>query len=668
MCGISGIISKKYGTSDEVLLMNSLIRHRGPDGEGYLLIDNQNNPHCLGGKDTNPSIWSSNSEYSPTERIENLEKKDFKLAFGHRRLSILDLSPAGHQPMSFKEGRYWITFNGEIYNYQEIKYDLEKQGYVFRTKTDTEVVLAAYSEWGVDCLNKLAGMWAFAIYDRALNEIIFARDRYGIKPFYYWFSPGGCLYFASEIKQFTVCRDWKPKMNRQMAYDYLVYSFTDHTDETMFEGVYQLPSGSYFQAFVENIKANNSGRINYEKWYSAELNPFKGSFAEASTIFHSLFERSVSEHLNADVPVGSALSGGLDSSSIVCEVNRILVNSGKSELQQTFSSCAKNERYDERKWMEKVVNHVNVDAHYIYPSLNEALNSISELIWHHDEPYQSQSAFLSFSVFHLARKNGVKVLLNGQGADEYLGGYGQFTMARYAELIKRLRWFSLICDLRNLRRIRPLANSTILKGLTFHLLPNSLIKKITNYYSSSEYIKNLVDIEKLQLDFSHPFERIPIGLKTVSQISKHYTFYSTLPKYLRWEDRNSMANSVEARVPFLDHRLVEFCYNLPDDFLEKDGINKRIMREGLKGLMPEAIRNRKDKMGFTTPEEEWVRKDNPDYFRQLLHDSISLSEGIIKQNTIAYFNRVISGEAPFDYTYWRFILFGKWILRFHINL
>jgi asparagine synthase (glutamine-hydrolysing) len=219
--------------------------------------------------------------------------------------------------MSYADNRFWIIFNGELYNYQDIKNELQKIGYQFISKTDTEVVLAAYAEWGDECLNRFVGMWAFAIYDLTLNEIFLARDRYGIKPLYYWFSPEGSFCFASEIKQFTVCRGWLAKLNPQRAYDYLGYSFTDHTDETMFAGVYQLPSGSCFRSSIGKISPDSSGRISYRKWYLLYREPFKGSFKEAAEIFKKLFERSVKEHLNADVTVGTALSGGLDSSSIV---------------------------------------------------------------------------------------------------------------------------------------------------------------------------------------------------------------------------------------------------------------------------------------------------------------------------------------------------------------
>lgn len=666
MCGLSGLVRIQEGNIGDIVSMNSVIRHRGPDDEGYLLLDRQGYLHKMGGNDTCKESLTADFKYAPESRISENGDKPYLLAFGHRRLSILDLSAAGHQPMSYLEGRFWIVFNGQIYNHNDIRAELQSKGYQFTTRTDTEVVLAAYAAWSEKCLEKFVGMWSLAIYDHKLNEVFLSRDRYGIKPLYYWFSPDESFYFASEIKQFTVCSGWTADMNRSRVCDYLIYSFTDHTDETMFSGVYQLPAGSYFRSGISDIRRDRNGRIRSVKWYKLIRNQFSGSFQEAATSFRSLFEQAVSEHLMADVPVGTALSGGLDSSSIVCEVNRILRNNGNAELQKTFSSCAADERYNEKRWMDIVTEHIRVDSHIIYPQLQDAIDTTKKLIWYQDEPYQSQSAFLGFKIFGLARENGVKVLLNGQGADEYLGGYGQFTAARYADMVRQFRWCSLNSDIRNLRKIRPIPKATLLRHISFHLIPSFLRGRLVNITGSADLIRKIVDIEKLGISFTHPYDVIPVKMNSVPEISEHLTFYSTLPKYLRWEDRNSMAHSIEARVPFLDHRLVEFAYSLPDDFLDKDGVTKRVMREAMDNLLPEKIKNRKDKMGFTTPEELWVKKEKPDFFRKWILEAISVTDGIIKPESVAYFDRLVKGEVPFDYTYWRMIMFSEWIKQFSV--
>ena len=670
MCGIAGFIAKQGNLLPNSLIadMTSLINHRGPDDEGFLLVSANRNLVAAGAGNTPPEVWQSHTDYHPVSDIRSLFDKQSSLAFGHKRLSILDLSSTGHQPMSFSGGRYWIVFNGEIYNYQEIKGKLEEVGYHFKTKTDTEIILAAYSEWGESSLDRFVGMWAFAIFDRDKEELFLARDRYGIKPLYYYFSPGGDFYFGSEIKQFTAISGWQSIINPRRAYDQLVYSFTDHTDETMFDRVFQLPAGTCFKSSLMTIKPDNSGRIRFNKWYFVKSDPFKGSFFEASGIFRMLFDRAVKEHLHADVPVGTALSGGLDSSSIVCEVNRILKVNGTEELQKTFSSCSTDDRYSEKKWMDIVINHTNVEAYFVFPSLEEAIKLTPAILWQHDEPYQSQSAFLAFVLFQLAHQNGVKVLLNGQGADEYLGGYGQFTLARYSNMVKDLRFSSLLADIKNHSTSGTVTLQKLLLGITNHLLPLNVQRGIAAFTSSSDHIKCLIDTKRLNIKPLHPFTTIPVRYKSVPEISEHLTFYSTLPKYLHWEDRNSMAHSVEARVPFLDHRLVEFAYNLPDDYLERDGVSKRVMRQAMDGLLPEKIKNRRDKMGFTTPEELWVRRDNPGYFRKCISEAISVTNGIVKPEALKYFDDVVAGKLPFDYTYWRIILFSKWIQRFEVKI
>jgi len=668
MCGISGIVSIQQIKFGMIHSMTDLIKHRGPDGEGYIFLDNQNKIHCAGGPDTPDLVWNSKYPYSPNENIETLGNLPFKLAFGHRRLSIIDLSPAGHQPMSYLNGKYWIIYNGEIYNYIELRNELELLNYSFLTHTDTEVILASYTEWGENCLEKFAGMWAFVIYDSEKSTIFLSRDRYGIKPLYYWFSPDHSFCFASEIKQFSSLPGWQAKINPQRAYDNLVYSITDHTDETMFAGVYQLPGGSYFKASIKEIKPGISGKIDSTKWYRPVRDQFNGSFVEASLIFKDLFQRSVAEHLRADVQIGSALSGGLDSSAIVCEVNRILRKAGLENLQKTFSSCSSDERFDERKWMDIIVNYTRIDAHFVYPEIQDVINMTSDIIWYQDEPYQSQSAFLANIIFKLAKANSVTVLLNGQGADEYLGGYGQFTIARYIGLMKKLKFRELLEDIKKTNELNPKYNVHILRRMAYNFLPDPVKREINSISSSYNKVKSIIDPGKMNLVPGHPFDDIPVRYRTVPEISEHLTFYSTLPKYLHWEDRNSMSHSVEARVPFLDHRLVEFTYNLPDNFLERNGVNKLIMREALKTLLPEKTINRRDKMGYTTPEEKWVIQDNPALFRQKISECVDLSKGIIKPIALNYFDRIVKGKYPFDYTYWRLILFGEWIRKFNVGI
>ena len=666
MCGIAGIISNKKFDFCDLKKMTDIIRHRGPDGEGFAVFKSDGSIQLAGGEDTTAEVWAYDSLYKPTETADNVQGV-FRAGFGHRRLSILDLSPCGHQPMSYLENRYWITYNGEVYNYTELRKELEESGHVFTSKTDTEVILAAYAQWGVDCLHRFNGMWAFAIYDTEKREVFMARDRFGIKPFYYWFSPDGNFAFASEIKQFTTLPGWEPKVNPQRAYDYLVYSITDHTDETMFNGVFQIPGGHYFKTGIDNLSAGSDKKIKPVKWYNLTYNKYNGSLEEAAIEFNRLFKSAVNLHLRSDVLVGSALSGGLDSSAIVCEVNNILRSQGAENLQQTFSSCSTDKRFSEKNWIDIVVNKTAVDAHYVYPRCEDIFTLTPKLTWQHDEPYQSQSAFLGYHVFELAAKNAVKVLLNGQGADEYLGGYGQFTIPRYKNMFKKLHWAGLVRDIELSRSYKPVSYSAIFKNIFYSLAPVFIKKRLANKLGYYTEIKSLICNSSLGALPLHPFDAIPVKQNSVHDVSNHLTFFSTLPKYLKWEDRNSMACSVEARVPFLDYRLVEFTYNLPDEYLDFGGETKRVLREGLKDILPEKIRNRKDKKGFITPEERWVKEDNPAIFREKIKEAIEISKGIIKPEALQYFDKVVSGKIPFDYTYWRLIQFGEWMKQFNIK-
>jgi asparagine synthase (glutamine-hydrolysing) len=667
MCGISGFINIEGEYLSEVKKMNTIIRHRGPDDEGYAVFEGEISGRalCMYGEDSVETGYPDDLKYRPIEDIDAHIDNSFKIAFGHRRLSILDLSSLGHQPMCSDDGRYWIVFNGEIYNYIELREELIESGVKFKSSTDTEVILAAYHIWGSDCLNRFNGMWAFAIYDSEKDEIFMARDRYGIKPFYYWFNPNGTLCFGSEIKQFTGCSGWQAILNSQRAYDYLVYSWTDHTDETMFEGVYHLPAATFYKSSIKNIEPDDRGRITHTKWYNPRQSRFTGDSMEAATGFREHFKNAVKLHLRSDVPVGSALSGGLDSSAIVCEINSLLRKEEKEGIQKTFSSCSTDQRYDEKKWMDVVVGQTEVDAHFVYPQFEDVFRMTPEIIWHQDEPYQSQSAFLGYHVFHLAKENNIKVLLNGQGADEYLGGYGQFQYAYYSELFKKGHWKVLKDEIKS-------GNNGSVKSAIQHIIylnaPDRVKRLGAKVGSETNRIKQLISMEKLGASDQHPMDSIPITGNSVSEISELFMMYSPLPKYLRWEDRNSMAHSIEARVPFLDFRLVEFVQSLPTHLIYSEGETKKVMRLGLMGILPEEIANRKDKKGFITPEQKWVKEEFTDVIKARLKEAVASSNGIIKESALPYFDKVVSGELPFDYTYWRLILFSEWMKCFNVQL
>jgi asparagine synthase (glutamine-hydrolysing) len=669
MCGIAGIINPKGFQISNIRVMTDIVKHRGPDDEGFSIFEHlDSNPSCIGGISTPAEVYTSGFNYAPVAPKDQPESSLACIALGHRRLAILDLSPGGHQPMCDIKQRYWIVFNGEIYNYIELKEELSKLNYKFITNTDTEVVIAAWQEWGTDCLSRFNGMWAICIYDRIEKKLFLARDRFGIKPLYYWFAPDGSFCFGSEIKQFTVLPGWRAVLNRQRAYDYLVYSYTDHTDETMFDGVLQIPGGYFLYAEIDKLKPGESKRIPLKQWYQLKQDPYKGTFEEACVVFKQLFKGSVELHLRSDVPVGSALSGGLDSTAIVCEIDKLLKNADFHPLQKTFSACSDDERYDERKWINIVIKNISAESFFVYPQLDQVFESLPSLIWCHDEPYQSQSPYFAFKVFTLAKSKNVKVMLNGQGADEYLGGYGQFSHARLARKTKKFKWRGIFKETKISKNFTPYTRSFITKLMLVSFLPYK-IKRMLAGSHKNVVLENTLINNKILKAVNHPAnELLFVNNPTIPEITQDGLFHSTLPRYLKWEDRNSMSNSVEVRVPFLYYKLVEFVYNLPEEYLDFAGERKKVMRHALKDLLPEEISGRKDKNGFITSEEKWVKEENPGLFREKIKEAIDHSLGIINPSALKYFDNVVSNKIPFDYTYWRLILFSAWLMQFNVQL
>jgi asparagine synthase (glutamine-hydrolysing) len=661
MCGISGVVSKTNIDIDSFKIMNQIIKHRGPDDEGFVLFSHDDYK-VLGSIYSAKESFESEGKYLPKQFIENLDY-EAQVAFGHRRLSILDLSPKGHQPMCSKEERYWITFNGEVYNYIEIRDELITLGYTFNSDSDTEVILSAYDAWGVECQHRFNGMWAFAIYDRKEKLIFLSRDRFGIKPLYYWISPDKSLYFGSEIKQFTVLPDWNAKLNRERAFDYLYYALTDHTDETLFEHVYSLPSGCYFEQKVEEI-FTLKGKIDFVRWYTPVDNCSELSFDEARDGFLEKFKNVIKLHLRADVPIGSALSGGLDSSSIVSYINILLKEQGKSELQKTFSSCSHDERFNERKWMEEVIRETSVDGNYIYPKGEDIFSLIDKLIWHMDEPYQSQSVFLGYHVFKEASNKGVTVLLNGQGADEYLSGYSNYRIFRQKKMLKSFKIKQLKEELGSYCSI-----INVSKYVFQDFLPLGFRSYLSFLSKKNKRLDKVVKFKKLIKRKKHPYDTMKYKNDSLVSISRHQLLKEPLQKYLRWEDRNSMAHSVEARVPFLDHRLVEFVHSLPVEYLDNKDMSKRILVEAMDGILPEKVRNRKDKQGFITPEEMWFKSDFKNEFLNLLDENVIYAKGIIdKKEARSFLIKMQNGDIPFDYSYWHILQFCIWMKVFNVKI
>lgn len=630
MCGITGIINlDKRRINQKILLdMNQALKHRGPDDEGYWL-----DPHAK------------------------------NIGLGHRRLSILDLSPLGHQPMFYDHKNLVIVFNGEIYNYIEIRKVLSNLGYKFRSQSDTEVILAAYQEWGTDCLEKFNGMWAFALYDRRKNILFAARDRMGVKPFYYHLDRQKFL-FASEIKAILKHPEITPQANDKIVWDFLVCGLVDHSEDTFFAGVKELRPGYYL--LFKNRK------LSIKKFW--DLNP------QAKTIltknqdyaekFREIFIDAVRLRLRSDVPIGTCLSGGLDSSSIVCVVNNFLKQEGKinqlGQWQKTFSSVyddKKNPNCDERRFIREVVKKTQVKSHLVFPSGKKLVQEIKNVIYHQDYPFSSTSIYAQWNVFRLAKQHKVKVMLDGQGADEQLAGYHPFFGIYWGQLMRNFQTWALVCETYNYSRYHQSPFYKVLKDLFIDLARKGIVGDFL-----ARFIKNQWPEYDLFLNSWRNKYQSPPMIQPTDNVFKnalHSGFKIGLVSLLRYEDRDSMAFSIESRVPFLDYRLVEYVYSLPDEQKIRNGQTKWVMRQALKGILPEKIRNRQDKIGFATPEEIWMREKLGEEMKKVFQSEKFHSRGYFEPGkTLEMFEKYLKGEINNFQLFWRLYCLEIWFRVF----
>jgi asparagine synthase (glutamine-hydrolysing) len=649
--------------------MNDMVRHRGPDDEGFLLLESHvAAPHACGGPDTPEDAYHRQSPFMPEARIEACENMPVVFALGHRRLAILDLSVGGHQPMCTPDRHYWIVYDGKVYNYLELKSELEAIGYRFQSRSDTEVILAAFQEWGHACMRRFVGMWAFAIHDRRRKELFLARDRFGIKPLYYWIAPGGEFCFGSEIKQFTAFPGWTAAINPQRTYDFLAWGASDHTDETMFAGVYQLRPGYCITLHAQDFSADRDGRVPAMKWYELEAEQFDGSLSDAAAEFGERFTDALGMHLRSDVQVDACLSGGLDSSSIVCTVNRRLQAHHAPHVRRTFSSCSDVLHCDERVWIDEVVRMTGVSAHYVYPHLENLFDHVPSITWHQDEPFGSTGIYAQWHVFRLAARSGVHAMLGGQGADEQLAGHHTYFGPRFAGLLCSGHWLGLMKDVAATMCMHGYSLLHAAALLANVLMPEVFRQPLRARAGKAHSAPDWLNLEALGAVPRDPLAHLGAQGGSIRDASRLELSATALQRLLHWEDRNSMAHSVEARMPFLDHRLVEFVLGLPDDFKIAAGMTKRVQRAAMSGVLPDCIRDRVDKRGFETAEAVWMREQAPDLFRAKLLDAIDQSGGVLRRNEACrLLEDVITGRRAFSFVPWRLINFGEWAKKFAVR-
>lgn len=660
------MISNKDSSHSFISKMNSLVSHRGPDDEGIVLFPKMiESHHVLGTKDTAEDCFAADLPYTPDSYSEKDTLIQFSVGLGHRRLSILDLSPLGHQPMCDFSKRFWITYNGEIYNYKEIKKELESLGFKFISNSDTEIILYSYIYWGEACLEKFNGMWAFCIFDSKEKNFFIARDRFGVKPLYYWFSSDKDLLFGSEIKQFTAHPTWKPKINLCKAYEFLAFGYSDHTSETLFENVFHIPPGHYSK-FSYNEVSGFLNKLPVHKWYDLKLQKFTGNREQADKKFEQLFLDSVRLRLRSDVAVGSCLSGGLDSSSIVVVMNSLLKDSLSISPFKTFSLFNLEKRFDESEFVHVVVNATSADSYSVLPDPKELFENLKLLTWIQDEPFGSSSIYAQWKIFELSAKSNVKVVLDGQGGDEILAGYTSFFGPKLAELLKSFSFISFLKEKKSMS-IHQNYNSSV-KDLIKAFLPDFLFRwgKSNKKTLSKRFPWLNIDLFLEGIAYEAPFS---VGqARSIQSLSKYQIQSSILPRLLHWEDRDSMYHSIESRLPFLDYRLVEFCLSLPSEFLINEGVTKNILRSALKSYLPEKIIKRNSKLGFETPEEDWIKSSHSKLFRDKIERSINLSNGLITDEALNLFDDIRDGKKPYDHQIWRIICFGAWIEVFEVRL
>ena len=534
------------------------------------------------------------------------EWSDEWIMMGHNRLSILDLSPKGHQPMC--RGNWIIAFNGEIYNYKEIREDLKSvYGDVFHTKTDTEVVLAAWERWSWGALEKLRGMWAFALYNKSTRELILSRDRFGIKPLYY-FVRDDILLFASEIKALLACPIVPRKACLSIISDFLVVGFQDHREETFFEGIKQLPPGSCLEMNMED------GRTSIRSYYN--LADRVRDREQGVKDFGKTLMESVKIHLRSDVPVGTCLSGGVDSSSIATIAAGLHRLEGPGKFQ-AITAKSSDPLLDETKYARLVVEKSDLQWHVVSPSADDFRMFWERCLWHQDEPAGTLSIFMQYWVMKTAQEIGLKVMLDGQGGDECLLGYERYYAPYLWRQLKGGNLKKAIREFIAASRNSNLGSHGLILYSFYFLCPE--LRKFRMKMRFGKFPPELIGGSLMRLEEAMQTYRHLQSMQ-VADIK-----FFVLPALLKYEDRNSMTWSIEARVPFVDHEVIECAIGLKDDLKIRNGYTKWALRETMDKKMDDAITWRRNKIGFDAPTKHWILM-NKAWMTGIMKESVILRE------------------------------------------
>lgn len=627
MCGIGGAINyNRSGISlDTIQKIGKTIEHRGPNDFGF--------------------YFSAEGAKVLTRSIQ--DGFGFNVALLHRRLSILDLTERGWQPMQTDDRRYTISFNGEIYNYVELRQVLIQKGYQFRTETDTEVILYAYKEWGVESLARFNGMFAFAIHDAATNELFLARDPFGIKPLYYVQNENFFL-FCSEIKGLLAEPKVSRNVNPRRLNEYLRLGWVNQNTETIFSEIKEIPAAHYT---IISADAHHPLKTT-PYWTVKPVERRDISFGDAVAQVKEILYNNIKIHLRSDVEVGYTLSGGIDSSAVVCVANDVLPDNKKL----AFSYLPNYEEKSEKKWIEIVNNKVHAQPFYTQPSEATFISEIENIIKLQDEPFGSTSIYAQYKVFELVGKHNIRVVLDGQGADEIFAGYPIYFTERAMSILKKEGFVKYLAFIKKIDPALNISKTKELLKTLYKYLPRQMQKEVQKRYSShsSRLIsKDLSAYEEAPFDastFEGSFLKASLykGLK-----------HTDLPSMLRYQDRNAMAFSVEGRVPFLTKDLVEFVYSLPEEYiLAQEGYTKKLLREAMKDFLPSEIFHRKDKIGFETPEKKWI-KNSPAWTFDVLNSAGKVN-GVNLERLKKEFREIFDDKRPYTTAHWRYLNYVRW--------
>ncbi len=616
MCGIAGILLHTPNSNAPVHLkkMTDALAHRGPDGEGR---------------------WSNAGN---------------TVHLGHRRLAVIDLSNQAAQPMNFAS-RYQVVYNGEIYNYIEIRSFLQNKGYHFTTQSDTEVILAAYDHWKEKCLQQFDGMFAFAIWDEKDEKLFVARDRFGEKPFYYYEDEGNFI-FASEMKALWAIGVDK-KIDNKMLLDYITLGHLQNCidkEQTFFEDIYSLPPAHYltFQPKTNQLsKITRYWSLNKEM----KIDIQKGDAIEK---FTELFTQSVKRRLRSDVALGTSLSGGLDSSTIAYTINQLQKSGGgTAQMLQTFSAVFPGFENDESAYIQSVTTGLNIVNHQTEPTVVELINDFEKLCYHQEEPFSSSGIFAQYKVFELAKKHGVKVLLDGQGADEILAGYPKYIHWFLQEVLSRHKLGATQIE-RNAFRKNNQPFRWNIKNIVAAFMPSHAAMHLEKL----EYRKTIShpDISEDFLKLSKHQEWVGIHKPIVTKLNDIIHFNITemgLEELLRFADRNSMVHGLEVRLPFLNHELVEFVFSLPSQLKMHEGWTKFLLRQTMDKKLPDEIVWRKEKVGFEPPQKTWMEETT---LQDYLHEAKKklANAGILTKAAVDKKIEPLAAHADKNYN-WRYL-------------